>query len=119
MLIPSTDHDRHESFGNVLQILLPVVVMVVVEEKGVGARVVLVGSHEMLSLTEDKADGSIDARRLYTYLELESKVWMIMYYKKKDAREKGHGSEAEIARVKRVKEESVKDLGMLLIVCKV
>lgn len=37
-------------------------------------------------------------------------------YKKKRTIEKGQGSEAEMANLKRVNEESVKDLGMLLMI---
>ncbi|MED6207147.1 hypothetical protein PIB30_033158 [Stylosanthes scabra] len=36
------------------------------------------------------------------------------YYKKPE--EKGQGSEADMARLKRVREESMRDLGMLLII---
>lgn len=124
LLLSLTHHNRQAPFWYVPQIFLPMVV-VKMDVRNVYMKIEM----WLVLISATHFDRSATPRRQNQEKENPWSFLGVVYYliagirkdkrkryKKKTRGEKGQGSEADMARIKRVKEESVKDLGTLLMV---
>nr|WLD25263.1 PlSAUR4 protein [Paeonia lactiflora] len=109
LLFTLTHHDCQTPFWDVFRLFLPVVVVVVMMMK----MKMKIHSTSHISQNAEKQTNK-ESRKPFVFIFFLYSIRIIKGYKK--TRENGQGSEEEIVRLKRVKEESVKEVGMLLMI---
>lgn len=110
LLLPLPHQDRQTPLGDVFQFLLLVLVVVKMKMRNMDVEVQMV----FVSNNPHFAGTPRNLKTLLCTKQTGRPRFHQESYNRR--REKGQGSDAEMARLKRVREESVKDLGILLMI---